>query len=71
MEPCAEDTIQFLEENKKWWEHAADQCEKRAGGLPSPAKEEELLLSAVYRERAERHSQAIEGLRKKVESAHG
>lgn len=71
METSISDMIQFLEENKKWWEDAADLCEQRAESLRSPEKEAELLLCAVYRERADRQSQAIEGLRNKVDSAQG
>jgi hypothetical protein len=62
MELSTQDTIRFLEENKKWWEDAADLCEHKAKSLRSPDKEIELLLSAVYRERAEMHTIAIERL---------
>ncbi|HEY4742809.1 MAG TPA: hypothetical protein VIH76_19595 [Candidatus Acidoferrales bacterium] len=72
MEQSIEDVIlELLEQNKKWWEQAAATCEARAVHLPSGEKETEQLMGAVYRERADKHSQAIEGLRKKVESAHG
>ena len=68
MESSIKDTIQFLEANKKWWEETADQCEYRAESLRSPEKEVELLLCAVYRERADWHTPAVEGLRSKVDS---
>jgi hypothetical protein len=71
MELSAKDMIQFFAENKKWWEDAADLCERRAESLRSPEKEAELLLAAVYRERADRHAQTIENLRKNVDSARG
>ncbi|HEY4739186.1 MAG TPA: hypothetical protein VIH76_01180 [Candidatus Acidoferrales bacterium] len=66
MEPSTKEMlIEFFEENKKWWEDAADFCERHAKTLQPPEKERELLLSAVYRERAEKQAQEIERLRAK------
>src|ERR1700740_3477295 len=55
--------LEILEQNAKWWEQAALTCENTAARLPSGEKEEVLLMSAVYRERAGMHARLIEQLR--------
>jgi uncharacterized NAD(P)/FAD-binding protein YdhS len=72
MEPSIDDIIlEFLEQNVKWWEQAAVTCESRADGLPPGEKEVWLVMAAVYRERAEKHTQAIERLRQDRKAAPG
>ena len=71
MEQSIEDVIlEFLEQNKKWWEQAAATCEARATHLPSGEKETEQLMAAVYRERAERQTQIMARLRQGHKTAH-
>jgi hypothetical protein len=55
--------LEILEQNAKWWEQAALTCENTAARLPSGEKEEVLLMSAVFRERAGMHARLIEQLR--------
>jgi hypothetical protein len=61
--------FELLEQNAKWWEHAAVACENLALRLASGEKEEWLLLCAVYRERADLNARRIEDLRQKSECA--
>jgi len=63
--------LEILEQNAKWWEQAAVTCENTAARLPSGEKEEVLLMSAVYRERAGMHTHLIEQLRGKGNCARG
>jgi hypothetical protein len=65
------DILEILEQNSKWWEHAAVACENLAPRLASGEKEEWLLLCAVYRERAGIHARLVEQLRCKSDGAHG
>jgi hypothetical protein len=68
MAKADSDVIAFLQENVGWWKDAADSCEAVALTLSPREREEQLLLSAVYRERAELHKKMIEKLR--GESSH-
>jgi hypothetical protein len=63
--------LEILEQNAKWWEQAAAICENTAARLPSGEKEEVLLISAVYRERASIHERLIEQLRGMGNGARG
>jgi hypothetical protein len=63
--------LEILEQNAKWWEQAAVTCENTAARLPSGEKEEVLLMSAVYRERAGMHARLIEQLRGRGNGARG
>jgi hypothetical protein len=70
MEASNQEIIDLLEQNEKWWQDAADSCEHRAAILPSVEKEVQLLLAAVYRERAERHTQTLVRVRQGRKTAH-
>jgi hypothetical protein len=70
MDMSDEGILEILEQNAKWWEHAAATCENTAS-LASGQKEEWLLLCAVYRERADIHARLVEQLRRKSEGASG
>lgn len=65
MSASHEDVLEILEQNAKWWEHAALTCESTADRYPSGRREEWQLMGAVYRERAEKVSQFIAQLSKK------
>jgi hypothetical protein len=51
--------FELLEQNVSWWEQAALMCERIAENPSSGTKEEWQLMGAVYRERAQRHTQFI------------
>lgn len=71
MDTSNEEILEILEQNAKWWEQAAVTCEQTAADHATGKKEEWELLSAVYRERAERHLQLMEQLRKSGNGMHG
>lgn len=60
-----QDILEILEQNAKWWEHAARTCETTAVRDPAGSSEEWQLMGAVYRERAEKVAQFIAQLSKK------
>jgi hypothetical protein len=64
MDAANGDLFELLQQNVNWWEQAAVTCENSAAHLPPGAKEELQLMGAVYRERAQKFSKLIEGLRK-------
>jgi hypothetical protein len=70
MDTSNEGILEILEQNAKWWEQAAVTCEQTAANHATGKKEEWELLSAVYRERAGRHLQLIEELRKSGNGMH-
>jgi len=70
METATGDLFELLQQNVKWWEQAAVTCENSAAHLPPGAKEELQLMGAVYRERAQKFSHVIEGLRKNGQATH-
>jgi hypothetical protein len=70
-DPSDKGILEILEQNAKWWEQAAVTCENTAARLPSGEKEEVLLMSAVYRERASMHARLIEQLRGSGNAARG
>jgi hypothetical protein len=63
--------LEILEQNAKWWEQAAVTCENTAARLQPGEKEEVLLMSAVYRERASMHARLIEQLHGRGNGARG
>jgi hypothetical protein len=63
--------FELLEQNVSWWEQAALMCERIAENPSSGTKEEWQLMGAVYRERAQRHTQFINELRQKRTGMHG
>jgi hypothetical protein len=65
MDTSHKDVLEILEQNAKWWEHAAATCERTATCFPAGTKEEWQLMGAVYRERAEMVAQFINQLRQK------
>lgn len=65
MDTSKKDILEILEQNAKWWEHAAATCESTATRFPVGTKEEWQLMGAVYRERAEKLAQFINQLRQK------
>jgi hypothetical protein len=61
----SESVLEMLEQNARWWKKAADHCESVAPHLHDPAKKQEfMLMSAVYQERADIHAQMVERLRR-------
>jgi hypothetical protein len=71
MDSSTDVVFEFLEQNVSWWEQAALMCERIAENLSSGTKEEWQLMGAVYRERAQRHTQFINELRQKRTGTHG
>jgi len=64
MDTSMQGILELLEENVNWWEQAAVTCEHTAAHLPTGEKEGWQLMGAVYRERAEKHSQLVKHLRR-------
>ena len=61
----SESVLEMLEQNARWWKKAADHCESIAPHLVDPSKKQEfMLMSAVYQERADIHAQMVEKLRR-------
>jgi hypothetical protein len=56
--------FELLEQNASWWEQAALTCEQIAANHGLGAKEEWQLMGAVYRERAQKHTQILGELRR-------
>jgi hypothetical protein len=71
MDSSIRDILGILEDNVKWWEQAAVTCEHTASRLPTGEKEGWLLMGAVYRERAQKHTLLVEQLRRENNAAHG
>jgi hypothetical protein len=71
MDSSIQDILGILEDNAKWWEQAAVTCEHTASRLPTGEKEGWLLMGAVYRERAQKHTLLVEQLRRENNAAHG
>src|ERR1700747_145947 len=63
--------FELLEQNVSWWEQAALMCARIAENPSSGTKEEWQLMGAVYRERAQRHTQFINELRQRQTGTHG
>jgi len=63
--------FELLEQNVSWWEQAALMCERIAENPASGTKEEWQLMGAVYRERAQKHTQFINELRQRRTGTHG
>ena len=63
MDSSTDPVFELLEQNASWWEQAALTCEHIANhGLGT--KEEWQLMGAVYRERAQKHAQILDQLRR-------
>jgi hypothetical protein len=65
MDSSNDDVLELLEQNASWWEQAALTCEQIAANHGRGTKEEWQLMGAVYRERAQKHTQVIDQLRQK------
>ena len=70
MDMAMREIFEILEENVRWWEHAAVTCEHTAARLLEGEKEGWQLMGAVYRERADKHARLIEQVRQGNNSAH-
>jgi len=71
MDSSIQEILGILEDNVKWWEQAAVTCEHAASHLPTGEKEGWLLMGAVYRERAQKHTRLVEQMRRENNAAHG
>jgi hypothetical protein len=70
MDTSHQEILELLAENVKWWEQAADTCEYTATRSATGEKEGWQLMSAVYRERAEKHARLVEQLRRESTATH-
>jgi hypothetical protein len=64
MNSSTDPVFELLEQNASWWEQAALTCEHIAANHGLGAKEEWQLMGAVYRERAQKHAQILDQLRR-------
>jgi len=71
MDMAMREIFEILEENVRWWEHAAVTCEHAAARLLEGEKEGWQLMGAVYRERAEKHARLVEQMRRDGNGARG
>jgi hypothetical protein len=60
----SESILEVLEQSARWWERAAAHCESMTPQLDAGKKDELLLMSAVYQERADIHARLVEQLRR-------
>jgi|HubBroStandDraft_2_1064218.scaffolds.fasta_scaffold1195878_1 hypothetical protein len=64
MDSSTDPVFELLEQNASWWEQAALTCEHIAANHGLGTKEEWQLMGAVYRERAQKHAQILDQLRR-------
>jgi hypothetical protein len=64
MNSLIDPVFELLEQNASWWEQAALTCEHIAAKHGLGTKEEWQLMGAVYRERAQKHAQILDQLRR-------
>ncbi len=64
MDSSTDSIFELIEQNVSWWEQAALTCEQIAANHGLGAKEEWQLMGAVYRERAQKHTQMLDELRR-------
>ena len=64
MDSSTDPVFELLEQNASWWEQAALTCEHIAANHGLGTKEEWQLMAAVYRERAQKHAQILDQLRR-------
>lgn len=64
MDSSTDSVFELIEQNASWWEQAALTCEQIAANHGLGAKEEWQLMGAVYRERAQKHTQILDELRR-------
>jgi|SRR3984885_2934630 hypothetical protein len=64
MDSSTDTVLELLEQNASWWEQAALTCEHIAANHGLGTKEEWQLMGAVYRERAQKHAQILDQLRR-------
>ena len=70
MDSSTDSVFELIEQNASWWEQAALTCEQIAANHGLGTKEEWQLMGAVYRERAQKHRQILDQLRRNGISAH-
>jgi hypothetical protein len=64
LEELLKEVLSFVEGDVRWWDEAAQHVEELASGLPETEKTKWQLLAAVYRERAQAHTELVAGVRK-------
>ncbi|MGB9242405.1 MAG: hypothetical protein WCC03_03555 [Candidatus Acidiferrales bacterium] len=64
MDSSTDSVFELIEQNASWWEQAARTCEQIAANHGLGTKEEWQLMGAVYRERAQKHTQILDELRR-------
>jgi len=64
MDSSIDPIFELLEQNASWWEQAALTCEHIAANHGLGTREEWQLMGAVYRERAQKHAQILDQLRR-------
>lgn len=64
MDSSTDPVFELLEQNASWWEQAALTCEHIAANHGLGTREEWQLMGAVYRERAQKHAQILDQLRR-------
>jgi hypothetical protein len=60
--PCL---VTFVEGDVRWWDEAVQHVEELTSGLPEAERRKWQLLVAVYRERAQAHTELVGSVRKR------
>jgi hypothetical protein len=65
MEELFKELLSFVEGDAKWWDDAAQHCERLAIKLSDEEKAKWELLAAVYHERAKVHRELVGKMRQR------
>jgi hypothetical protein len=65
LEELLKEVLSFVEGGVRWWDQAAQHVEELASRLPAVEKTKWQLLAAVYRERAQAHTELVGSVRKR------
>ncbi|HWO32653.1 MAG TPA: hypothetical protein VNO32_27975 [Candidatus Acidoferrum sp.] len=65
MDQLLNEVLSFVEGDVRWWDEAAQRVEELASGLPEAERAKWDLLAAVYRERAQAHTELAGSVRKR------
>jgi hypothetical protein len=65
LDQLLNEVLSFVEGDVRWWDEAAQRVEELARRLPEAERAKWELLAAVYRERAQAHTELVGSVRKR------
>ncbi|HWO33605.1 MAG TPA: hypothetical protein VNO32_32820 [Candidatus Acidoferrum sp.] len=65
MDQLLNEVLSFVEGDVRWWDEAAQRVEELARRLSEAERAKWELLAAVYRERAQAHTELVGSVRKR------